>query len=523
MGLRKNYFVGLVILLLVLSAFSAGLILLEGPPFEGYDRVEYGGKSDDVSGDFTREGNSTVLDTTFEERGNENNNLITWDSSPDDPRDVSHYNTSRSKGRGEPRDEPRDEPTDNVEKGRSTDYLHLGKDKRMIDDISWWYLVRSVSENGAEEDNTNKEQEPFRADHLEITPQESTITTENTQEYNATLYDEEGNEIREVTHQTVWSIDEGAGGNWADNIYTSESQGKWNITGTYSRDGEVFVDNATLIVLQEKDTDIDITNPKENDIFNVSKITVEWTSENVEEYKIKRDGGQWKNTTTNTSHILEDIDDGKHTIEVKGVDKAGHGVTESVEFLIDTTPPEVYFVSPEDGEVLNKDTLTVEWNYSDTPSGMNHFQIRINEGDWNQVSEFREYDFTRLSDGRYTVEIRAVDNAGNIGNETIVFEIHTESGSGLGLAESCVLSFLLTTIIAILLILGWYRWKEGEEEKERESSEKRGYTDTDKEKKMMSSNGPSFKEEDELEIDIPLTEEETEEDDIKERINGERR
>lgn len=85
-------------------------------------------------------------------------------------------------------------------------------------------------------------------DHIVISPQESTISSGSTQAYTAVAYDEFSDEIRDVTADTSWSTDSGAGGTWNDNIYTSENEGTWTVTGTYAE----HTDTATLIV-----TDID--------------------------------------------------------------------------------------------------------------------------------------------------------------------------------------------------------------------------------------------------------------------------
>ncbi len=85
-------------------------------------------------------------------------NLITWDASPDDPDEVSHYNIYRA----ESSDGPWDGSTliDSVTADGSTGYEYIDPERGTADEIFWWYVVRAVGTNGIEEDNTNAVQEP---------------------------------------------------------------------------------------------------------------------------------------------------------------------------------------------------------------------------------------------------------------------------------------------------------------------------------------------------------------------------
>jgi len=65
-----------------------------------------------------------------------------------------------------------------------------------------------------------------------IEPKENTITAGEMKEYTAMAVDEFGNEF-EVTEETTWEIEDDAGGQWDDNVYTSEYSGDWTIEGGY--------------------------------------------------------------------------------------------------------------------------------------------------------------------------------------------------------------------------------------------------------------------------------------------------
>ncbi|MDY7079284.1 MAG: DNRLRE domain-containing protein, partial [Chloroflexota bacterium] len=68
---------------------------------------------------------------------------------------------------------------------------------------------------------------------LVISPGEATITAGDSQSYTAEAFDAYGNFLGDVTALTNFSIEPGAGGSWAGNVYTSQVAGDWTVTGTY--------------------------------------------------------------------------------------------------------------------------------------------------------------------------------------------------------------------------------------------------------------------------------------------------
>jgi hypothetical protein len=85
---------------------------------------------------------------------------------------------------------------------------------------------------------------PEALDHIVIAPDSATITAGDSQAYTAEAFDQYNNSLGNVTGNTTFSITAGAGGSWADNVYTSEYAGNWTVTGTY----EGKSGNATLTV-----------------------------------------------------------------------------------------------------------------------------------------------------------------------------------------------------------------------------------------------------------------------------------
>ncbi len=91
----------------------------------------------------------------------------------------------------------------------------------------------------------------------------------------------------------------------------------------------------------------------------------------------------------------------------------GSGITHSVTFVIDINPPEVTIISPGDGSELTVGDIVVEWEGSDDISGISHYEIRLNDGDWIDVGGATVYTLTITAPGVHSITVRAYDGAGN--------------------------------------------------------------------------------------------------------------
>ena len=85
-------------------------------------------------------------------------NILTWDASPDDPDEVSHYKIYRSEEQSGPWDGTTH--IDDVAADGSAQYQYLDLNRGTDDEILWWYVVRAVGTNSLEEGNTDAVREP---------------------------------------------------------------------------------------------------------------------------------------------------------------------------------------------------------------------------------------------------------------------------------------------------------------------------------------------------------------------------
>jgi len=101
----------------------------------------------------------------------------------------------------------------------------------------------------------------------------------------------------------------------------------------------------------------------------------------------------------------------------------------------DRTPPTIKIDYPggldSPGFVARSSSFTIVWRAWDEASDISHYEIRLDEGIWaivsltNNYSAYAESTFLGLSDGLHTVDIRAVDTAGNVRQERYEFVVDT--------------------------------------------------------------------------------------------------
>jgi len=87
---------------------------------------------------------------------------------------------------------------------------------------------------------------------------------------------------------------------------------------------------------------ISITSPINGSEVKSSTVTVSWTGADnglgISHYEIRLDGGSWIPVGTNTTHTFTTLGDGRHTIDVKAVDKAENSKQDTVQFTVNTSP-----------------------------------------------------------------------------------------------------------------------------------------------------------------------------------------
>ena len=190
--------------------------------------------------------------------------------------------------------------------------------------------------------------------------------------------------------------------------------------------------NETIeINIDDSPPQIDIENPKEEEKLDRKDVNVSWDANGIlseiSHYKVRLGYGAWLDVEENrSSYIFENLDDGNHSVTVKAVDEVGNEAEKSVNFTVDTVPPEIEIKTPEEGWYGSKD-LMVEWDTDHQgPTTIEHEVFVDGRSHGNTTNtEMLIEDIPEGEDRQIKVEAR--DEAGNLDDDIVVVGIDITS------------------------------------------------------------------------------------------------
>jgi len=139
-------------------------------------------------------------------------------------------------------------------------------------------------------------------------------------------------------------------------------------------------------------------------VYNASKAGCEFS------YRL--DGGVWSAYSPSTTTSYAGLSGGSHTFEVRARDGAGNvdASPASYTWLIDSTVPDT-FIDSYPSNPTNSTSATFQFSASE--SGC-EFSYRLDGGLWSGYSPATTTNYTGLSEGLHTFEVRAKDRVGNV-------------------------------------------------------------------------------------------------------------
>ncbi len=221
-----------------------------------------------------------------------------------------------------------------------------------------------------------------------------------------------GTSIQNITDPTVTSLtidlDEGY---WVIEVVVEDVVGNR---------GEDFV----CIYVDLTPPSIVIVSP-ENDSW-VSNLTVVWNvSDNyaIEKLEVYINGTLNQTISGIASNVTLYLSDGSYIIEIVAYDKAGNSDSDYVVVNIDSTPPEVAILYPENGSVLGTETINVTWSYVETE--FNRTEIYLNGTRLVVITDptVTSYSITNLTEGYWVIKVAVYDSIGNVGRAEIIIYV----------------------------------------------------------------------------------------------------
>ena len=171
-----------------------------------------------------------------------------------------------------------------------------------------------------------------------------------------------------------------------------------------------------------------VTSPVANSWVN-HQVTITGTITDPAPAYVWINGIKYSAATGTFNFAIPVLQEGSFTYQLQPENQAGSfGILQHVTFKVDNTPPAAFAIGtnvvPTAQGWTNVGTPTITFSTIDALSGVGHYDYSLDQGaTWTTVTS--PFTLPALPNGIDTVEVRAVDNAGNATTESITFQVDT--------------------------------------------------------------------------------------------------
>ena len=138
-------------------------------------------------------------------------------------------------------------------------------------------------------------------------------------------------------------------------------------------------------------------------------------------------------------------------MEVTAIDRANHERRSHVVFGLDITPPTLRILRPTNGEEVAGDVVIVEWEGVDDFSGISEYRIQVNGLGWQSVGLNTSAEVELLPWGETTIEVEAIDRAGNVATCSVQVRCAAGVETGRG-SKLLLLTVVLVGVLAVAAV-----------------------------------------------------------------------
>lgn len=253
--------------------------------------------------------------------------------------------------------------------------------------------------------------------------------------------------------ESTWGSIADMGGEWKIAFYC----GNWIFTGSVSY--ALYVVHPEIAIVAP--ADMSATNTLDvtfSGTYDGVADVVELTSNEVHYVSTSKDSTNWVGAIT--------LSEGSNTVFARAsISWGNYLVTYSspgVKIICDLTAPVIGSLRPLQDSHLRTDKVTVTWQGTDSISGIDHYEVRIDDSLWIDVDSSTSYQFADLNDGEHTIHVKAVDRAGNTveaaTSVNTTADIFSFDGPYYGLP---IVGIVLAVVIAAILAVMTLRKRKG--------------------------------------------------------------
>lgn len=175
------------------------------------------------------------------------------------------------------------------------------------------------------------------------------------------------------------------------------------------------------------------------------RLKISFISSNTTSYWCESNESDWRILTGDIT-----LENGMHKIKFKVVDDAGNILNEETDWIkVDEAVPQVWIDHPAEGSTVGSSGL-IEWNGADNISGMDRYEIKLDEKAWAKVGNGTDMKFGELHDGTHAINLRGYDKAGNnfllsrtfrVDATAPIVVFHTPPGDNISVDSNIIITF----------------------------------------------------------------------------------
>jgi len=156
-------------------------------------------------------------------------------------------------------------------------------------------------------------------------------------------------------------------------------------------------------------------------------VTVAWNGSDalsgLDRYDTSLDAGPFASVGNATNQSFPGLTEGLHIVDIVAYDLAGNPSLQNASFGVDLTDPAVAVSAPAPGTWFATDNVTVVWNGSDAPSGLDRYETSLDAGAFVANGLLNFTFFPGLTEGAHTVDVVAYDLAGRMATASVNFSV----------------------------------------------------------------------------------------------------
>ncbi len=186
-----------------------------------------------------------------------------------------------------------------------------------------------------------------------------------------------------------------------------------------------YMDGIVNVYIDTTDPIIEIINPVEDSWHAENNLKATWKcveiDSGVQNVMIQLDDELVIDKGTNLEHLFSQLTEGIHTLTVSVLDWALNNNSAKATFYVDCSAPLISIITPKADQYITSSDVTVYWTSFDAGSGIKHFEIKLDDGNYKNMDTSTSYTLSDMVDGMHEVFVRAIDFTLNSNESSLVF------------------------------------------------------------------------------------------------------